>query len=264
VRADPDQFEQTVLNLAVNARDAMPEGGRLSLSIAPRSVTSSPGPLGVVPGDYVELTVSDTGSGMDAATAERCFEPLFTTKGPGKGTGLGLPAARRVVTDAGGAIGVRSAPGAGTTFQILLPACDEAPAAPPPVEPAVGPQETGTVLLVEDEAGIRAMVARVLAHDGFDVLEADSAEAALELAAAHEEGIDLLVSDVVMGAMSGGELAERLQAERPGLQVVLVSGNVPSSVLDALAPGSAAYLAKPFRPSQLIEVVRELRASRPE
>jgi len=263
VRADPDQFEQMVLNLSVNARDAMPGGGRLSIAIAHASVGAEQAEsLGLPAGDYVGIVVADTGEGMDEATLARCFEPLFTTKGPGKGTGLGLPAAKRVVTESGGAIRCHSAPGEGTTFEILLPAVDE------PVdahEEAPAPQparETGTVLLAEDEEGIRRLVARVLAHAGFDVLEADSAEAALALVRDGSVHVDLLVSDVVMGAMSGRELAEALQGDDPDLQVVLVSGNVEKSVLDELVPGSAAFLAKPFRPSALVEVVRELRSRR--
>jgi len=263
VRADPDQFEQTVLNLSVNARDAMPAGGSLSITIRPATLDAArASDLELAAGEFVEIVVADTGEGMDEATLARCFEPLFTTKGPGKGTGLGLPAAKRVVTESGGAIRVASTPGEGTRFVILLPAVD-APVEEPtdPAEPAPV-KESGTVLLAEDEEGIRRLVARVLVHAGFDVVEADSAEAALELVRGGDLVVDLLVSDVVMGAMSGRELAETLQGADPDLQVVLVSGNVEKSVLDDLRAGSAAFLAKPFRPSELVEVVRELRGRR--
>ncbi len=262
VRADQDQFEQTVMNLAMNARDAMPEGGVLRIEVSPATLDrDAASRLGVEPGDYLRITVADTGEGMDADTLARCFEPLFTTKGPSKGTGLGLPAARRVVVEAGGSIEVRSEVGHGTTFEILMPfAGTVEPTAEVATEVAAA-VEPATVLLAEDEAGIRQLVSRVLRHNGYEVLEAESGEAALELArsAGH---LDVLVSDVVMAELRGTELATILQGERPELLVVLVSGNVDATALEGLAEGSAAFLAKPFRPSELIGVLAELRRVR--
>jgi signal transduction histidine kinase/ActR/RegA family two-component response regulator len=252
VRADPDQFEQTIMNLATNARDAMPEGGTLRLSVGP-----APGVA-----DRVRIVVADTGEGMDAATLERCFEPLFTTKGPTRGTGLGLPAARRVVTDAGGTIGCESTPGAGTTFEILLPLVTGEVDRIASVDAAPRRRRDATVLLAEDEDGIRQLVARVLTRSGYTVLEAENGERALELAQDLGDGVELLVSDVVMGGVSGHELAVELQSRWPELLVVLVSGNIDESIIDDLRSGSSAFLAKPFRPSELLEVIDDLLASR--
>jgi len=256
IKADPDQFEQMVMNLATNARDAMDEGGELRITIAQASVPPEAGSDG---SDYVRIDIADTGSGMDAETLRRCFEPLFTTKGPSKGTGLGLPAARRVVVESGGSIEARSEPGRGTTFEIRFPTVGEATPAAAPQAVAAPLVESATILLAEDEEGIRELVARILRHNRFEVLEAASGEQALEVASRWPGTIDLLVSDVVMPGMSGGELAARLQAERPEVLVVLVSGNVDSTVVESVAEGTGAFLAKPFRPSELIGVIAELR-----
>jgi PAS domain S-box-containing protein len=253
VRVDPDQFEQMIMNLATNARDAMPDGGILHLSV---------GAAGPGTAEAVRIVVTDTGEGMDAATLERCFEPLFTTKGPNRGTGLGLPAARRVVTDAGGTIVCESSPGHGTTFEILLPRVAgevERVAVDPARE---RPRRGATILLAEDEDGIRELVTRVLTRSGYTVLEAENGERALDLAKDLDDGVELLVSDVVMGGVSGHELAVELQSRWPTLLVVLVSGNIDESVIDDLREGSAAFLAKPFRPSELLEVIDDLLASR--
>jgi two-component system cell cycle sensor histidine kinase/response regulator CckA len=252
VRADPDQFEQTIMNLATNARDAMPDGGVLRISVAP---------VASAPGGAVAVVVADTGEGMDAATLERCFEPLFTTKGPSRGTGLGLPAARRVVVEAGGSIRCESVPGVGTTFEIVLPA-DEGVVDEPEVVVATPTIHGGaTVLLAEDEAGIRELVERVLTRSGFVVLVAETGERALELAQSLDAPVDVLVSDVVLGGITGDEVARQLQALWSDLLVVLVSGNIDDSAIEDLRPGSAAFLAKPFRPSELLNVVEELVAS---
>jgi PAS domain S-box-containing protein len=251
VRADPDQFEQTIMNLATNARDAMPDGGTLRISI-----DQVPG--NEVGSTQVRIVVADTGQGMDEATLANCFEPLFTTKGPSRGTGLGLPAARRVVTEAGGTIRVESELGAGTIFELRFPTAGELVEVVP--AGVVAPERHGSasVLLAEDESGIRDLVGRVLAHNGFEVHTAENGEHALEVALALAEPPDVLVSDVVMGGMSGVELARELQTRWPGLLVVLMSGNVDDSVLEELAPGSSTFLAKPFRPSELLEVVNRL------
>jgi PAS domain S-box-containing protein len=259
IKADPDQFEQMVMNLATNARDAMDDGGELRITIAPTSLGAG---SSLDPGDYVRIEIADTGVGMDDETLRRCFEPLYTTKGPSKGTGLGLPAARRVVVESGGSIAVRSELGVGTTFEILFPAVGEAPSAPATSESAAPPIESATILLAEDEEGIRELLARILRHNGFEVLETDSGERALEVARAWPGSIDLLVSDVVMPGMTGGELAATLQSERPDVLVVLVSGNVDSAVVESVAEGTGAFLAKPFKPSELINVIAELRGRR--
>jgi PAS domain S-box-containing protein len=263
VRADPDQFEQMVMNLATNARDAMESGGSLRIAIAPAHLeVAGASRVDLRSGDFVHVEVTDTGAGMDEATQQQCFEPLFTTKGPSRGTGLGLPAARRVVTESGGSITCRSAVGQGTTFDIYLPAVSETASEPPQPGTATEAAETATVLLAEDEDGIRALMSRVLMHRGFDVLEAESGERALEVARAHEGPIELLVSDVVMPGMSGRELALELQGQWPGLLVILASGNLDATVLEGLAENSAIFLAKPFKPSELVSVIAELRSRR--
>ena len=263
VRGDPDQFEQMIMNLATNARDAMESGGTLRIVVAPERLDDlGARRAGIPSGEYVRIEVSDTGSGMDEDTQRKCFEPLFTTKGPSHGTGLGLPAARRVVTESGGSIICRSVLGDGTTFVIHLPAVWEY--APTTVEPPRDDEvlETATVLLAEDEDGIRTLMSRVLSHRGFEVLEAASGELALETARAFPGPIELLVSDVIMPGMSGRELALQLQSDRPELLIVLASGNLDATVLEGLAVDSAVFLAKPFKPSELISVIAELRARR--
>ena len=251
VRADPDQFEQMVMNLATNARDAMEPGGSLRIAIAPARLGGAVAShVGLPSGEYVHVEVADTGSGMDEATQRQCFEPLFTTKGPSRGTGLGLPAARRVVTESGGMITCRSVVGQGTTFDIYLPAVWETTSVASETEVSAEVVETATVLLAEDEDGIRSLISRVLVHRG------------LEIARAHDGPIELLVSDVVMPGMSGRELALELQAQRPDLLVILASGNLDASVLEGLAGGSAVFLAKPFKPSELVGVIAELRSRR--
>jgi two-component system, cell cycle sensor histidine kinase and response regulator CckA len=260
IRADPDQFEQMIMNLATNARDAMGDGGELRVGIGPHVLDRDRArALGLDPGDYVRIELADTGSGMDEETLRRCFEPLFTTKGPSKGTGLGLPAARRVVVESGGSIEATSTPGVGTTFEILFPEMGEVAASDPSSAPPPPHVESATILLAEDDEGIRELLAKILRHNGFEVLETESGERALEVARAWQGTIDLLVSDVVMTGMTGGELAAELQAERPEVLVVLVSGNVDATVVDVVAEGSGAFLAKPFKPSELIGVIAELR-----
>ena len=263
IRADPDQFEQMVMNLATNARDAMAEGGSLRIAIAPVVIDAdAAASAGLPPGDYVRVVVTDTGSGMDEETVRRCFEPLFTTKGPAKGTGLGLPAARRVVQESGGTIQVHSVLGEGTTFEILFPTVDEEPLADVHAEPPAREAPGTTVLLAEDDDGIRELIGRILRHNGFVVYEAESAERAVEIAKDAPRSIELLVSDVVLGGMTGGELAAILQESDPELLVVLVSGNVDAAVLEDVREGTGTFLPKPFKPSELIGVIDELRSRR--
>jgi two-component system, cell cycle sensor histidine kinase and response regulator CckA len=265
IRADPDQFEQMIMNLATNARDAMGDGGELRIEIEPQLLLSDrAASLGLDAGDYVRIELADTGAGMDEETLRRCFEPLFTTKGPSKGTGLGLPAARRVVIESGGSITATSTPGVGTTFEILFPMVGDVAVVDAGSTAPIAQVESATILLAEDDEGIRELLGKILRHNGFEVLETESAERALEVARSWTGVIDLLVSDVVMTGMTGGELAAQLQSERPEVLVVLVSGNVDATVVDAVAEGTGAFLAKPFKPSELIGVIAELRGRRDE
>ncbi len=261
VTIDADLFEQMILNLSINARDAMTDGGTLRLSTTVEELTANDERLAhLAPGTYVALRIVDTGTGMDEATLERCFEPLFTTKGPFKGTGLGLASARRLVEGSAGAITCESTLGEGTTFTIYLPALVAATdeAAPAPTPRIARERMSGTILLCEDDAGLRRLAVQVLSRNGFEVLEAESAEAALAARDAHEEPVDMLVSDVVLPEMSGPELANRLQQIQPNLLVVLMSGTAQPSVIDELREGSATFLAKPFKPSELVDEVAAL------
>jgi nitrogen-specific signal transduction histidine kinase/ActR/RegA family two-component response regulator len=263
VRVDADQFEQMILNLALNARDAMSQGGRLSVSVMPVSVDGDQTlSLNVPAGPYVLIEVADTGMGMDEETRQRCFEPLFTTKGPFKGTGLGLASARRLVEESGGSIQVQSVIGEGTTFEIYLPAIEESAGSRSTTPSAATPRGSATILLAEDDEGLRRLMTQVLERNGYLVLESFSGENALTLAESFEGPIDLLLSDVVMGELSGMELAQTLQTANPGLRVVLMSGTADETVLESLVPGSSAFLAKPFRPSELIDQIHELLARR--
>jgi PAS domain S-box-containing protein len=261
VRVDADQFEQMILNLALNARDAMPSGGQLSISVEARAIGSDEAlTLNVTADDYVLISVTDTGVGMDEETRRRCFEPLFTTKGPFKGTGLGLAAARRLVEESGGSIQCRSQVGRGTTFEIYLPALNERADEQPPIVSASNLHGPATILLAEDDEGLRRLIVQALERNGYLVLEANSGERALELARDFEGPIDLLLSDVVMGLISGHDLALALQASNPELAVILMSGTADAGVLDGLISGTGSFLAKPFRPSALIDEIHALLA----
>lgn len=264
VRADADQFEQMIINLSINARDAMLEGGELSIAIASTSLDVAPATrLEVAPGDYVALTVTDTGIGMDEETRLRCFDPLFTTKGLFKGTGMGLTAARRMTEESGGSITCRSTVGEGTTFEVLLPSVDEAPVETFVMTELDRPHGSANVLVVDDDDELRRFMCRILERNGYRVREANSAEAALSMVDDAEGSIDLLVSDFVMGEMTGRDLAHSLQAKRPAIPVLLVSGTASRSIIAGLADGSAEFLAKPFKPSELVDKVHDLLARRP-
>jgi CheY-like chemotaxis protein len=259
VRVDADQFEQMVLNLALNARDAMPDGGELSISVASHAIDGEEAHiLNVTSGDYVHISVTDTGMGMDEATRERCFEPLFTTKGPFEGTGLGLAAARRLIEDSAGSIECRSEIGRGTTFDIYLPVVDEQSTTETTLGHAPPAHRPATILLAEDDDGLRRLIVQTLERNGYLVLEANSGELALELARDFEGTIDILLSDVVMALISGNDLALALQAANPQLGVVLMSGTADEAILDGLLPNTSAFLAKPFRPSTLVDQVQSL------
>ncbi len=263
IRVDPAQFEQMMLNLAINARDAMPQGGELRVGVDAIAVDVTRGAeLNVEPGPYVLITVADTGVGMDEETRRHCFDTFFTTKGPFKGTGLGLAAARRLVEASGGAIVCRSQLGAGTTFEILFPATREAVIEELSSPSAGRPRGSATVLVAEDDGGLRRLMTQVLARNGYHVVVAETGERALEVARGYEGPIDLLVSDVVMPGLSGPEVAASLQSENPDLRVLLTSGTSDASVLRGLVPGTGGFLAKPFRPSGLIDAVHSLLSRR--
>ncbi len=261
VKADPAQIQQVVLNLAVNARDAMPRGGKLTLETAnveldERYAASHPG---VAPGHYALLAVSDSGTGMSREATAHLFEPFFTTKPAGAGTGLGLATVYGIVKQAGGHISVYSEPGHGTSFKIYLPPTDGAPV-PAGVGPAPRPRPgTETVLLVEDASAVRDIAARALAGAGYRVLEAANGQAALQAAARTEGPVHLLLTDVVMPDMSGRQLAEALQQVRPGMRVLYVSGYTEDTILHhgVLEPG-VRFLAKPFTPTALQAKVRQV------
>ncbi len=259
VLVDAGQFEQMVLNLAINARDAMPDGGELKISARAIDIGAErASTLHLEEGPYVEIHVADSGVGMDAETVARCFDTFFTTKGPFKGTGMGLAAARRLVEESRGAITVRSEYGAGTDFEILLPLADTAVRRSEEPRPVPIERGSATVLVAEDDDALRRMMAQILRRHGYEVETAVSGEAALDKVRSLDEHLDLLVSDVVMGALSGPELASELQLERPALRVLLISGTADESVTTHLAQGSAQFLAKPFRPTQFIDAVRAL------
>jgi CheY-like chemotaxis protein len=239
VRADPAQVEQVLVNLAVNARDAMPQGGRLTLETA--NVEGDPS------GPQVRLTVRDTGQGIAEAVRPHLFEPFFTTKGVGQGSGLGLAAVHGIVGQSGGRVEVHSEVDRGTAFVIHLPAVG----GPPPRPASPGGE---TVLLVETEDGVRALTRLVLQTSGYHVLEARDGDEALALAAGHAAPVPLLVTGVVMPCMSGTQLAERLRPLRPEMRVLYLSG-YPDA---ALGRHGAAVLETPFSPAALVRKVREL------
>jgi two-component system cell cycle sensor histidine kinase/response regulator CckA len=261
VKADPAQVEQVIVNLAVNARDAMPDGGQLLIETANSELGSTyTAEHSVVnPGGYVQLTVTDTGLGMDEATKARLFEPFFTTKGPGKGTGLGLSTVYGIVKQSGGFIWVYSEPGKGTAFKIYFPrveeVVEEVVAAAPVPDRARGAE---TVLLVEDEPALRAVARRALERRGYTVLEADDGQAAISIAAKRTE-LDLVVTDVVMPGMNGAVLATRFAETHPGVPFLFMSGYTDEAIVrhGVLNPG-VAFLQKPFSPDALVRKVREV------
>jgi len=264
VRVDPSQMQQVLMNLAVNARDAMPAGGRIRVAIREVLVsdTAAVSHANLPPGPYVTLAVSDAGTGMSAETAAHIFEPFFTTKEQGKGTGLGLSTVYGIVEQSRGHIEVASELGRGTTFTIFLPREEEAVAGAP-VDTGRRLRTTArTVLVVDDEPEVLELASEILRRVGYTVLEATDGATALEVAGRHEGPIHLLVADMVMPGMSGRDLAERLRALRASLRVLFISGYVQdASARAALASERSAFVAKPFTPELLTDRVRELLAT---
>ncbi len=250
VKADPGQIEQVLLNLVVNARDAMPNGGRLTIETTNVELDSiyAAAHTSVEPGLYVMLTVTDTGCGMDAATQARIFEPFFTTKGPGKGTGLGLATVYGVVKQSGGYIYVYSEINRGTTFKIYLPqvTADIEKLAPDTSKRRVT-RGSETILFVEDEQSVRELVRDYLVGAGYCILEASDGVQALKVASAHPGPIHMLITDVVMPHLSGPELATKLATARPDVKILFISGYTDDTVFrHGVLEGGVAFLQKPF------------------
>ena len=260
VKADAAQLEQVVVNLAANARDAMPRGGRLTIATSNRTVSGEARASGepLAAGRYVVLAVTDTGTGMDERTSARIFGPFFTSKEVGKGTGLGLATVYGTVKQLGGHISVESAPGRGSQFSIYLPETDEKPrAVVNVVEPDSAPTGTETILLVEDEEMVREFVATVLRSAGYGVVEASAAKPALEATERLDTAVDLLVTDVIMPGMSGGELADALKARHAGLPVLFISGyGVANAAEHGVNIQDDVLLEKPLGPGALLRTVR--------
>ena len=262
VKADPGQIEQVILNLAINARDAMPSGGQLTIETANTELDEDYAAqhTEVAPGPHVMLAVSDTGIGMDAATQARLFEPFFTTKEPGKGTGLGLATVYGIVKQSGGHVVFYSELGHGSSFKVYLPRVEGAGEAGERTSVA-GPPVRGSeaVLVVEDEPELRTLAREILGAWGYTVLDSGDPAEALRLAARHEGSIHLLVTDVVMPGMSGREVADRLLHTRPDVKVLFMSGYTDSAIVHhgVLDPGTP-FLHKPFTPDALARKVRDV------
>jgi two-component system, cell cycle sensor histidine kinase and response regulator CckA len=263
---DPAQMEQVIVNLAVNARDAMPRGGKLTIELQQVVLDAAyrKGHAEVVPGSYVLLAVSDTGTGMDEATQARIFEPFFTTKEVGKGTGLGLSTVFGIVRQSGGHIWVYSEPGRGTTFKVYLPSAAQQPKAVTPAAEAVADlRGSEVVLLVEDEDQVRKLAQAILTRAGYQVIEAPNGGEALRIGVPVPR-IDLLLTDMVMPRLSGVSLAAQLCVLRPGLRVVFMSGYTDTSVGEQGLPPGAAFIQKPFTPDTLLRKVRQALAEAPK
>ena len=261
VMADPSQLGQVLMNLAINARDAMPDGGQIVIETGQREIDRAEASASALhPGRYALLSVTDAGAGMSPDVQERIFEPFFTTKGAGSGTGLGLSTAYGIVHQSGGWIDVRSSPGAGSRFEVWLPLTDAVAvdAVPPPPAADSGRGEE-TLLIVEDQGDVRRLALSILRANGYRLLEAENAEQALQLSAGYAGGIELLITDVIMPGLNGRQLADRLAKERPGLKVLYTSGYAADVIAlqGSLEPGMA-YLPKPFGAAQLAAKVREV------
>jgi CheY-like chemotaxis protein len=259
VYADQHQMEQVVMNLVVNARDAMPDGGELTIRTSRVDWDEQAAALhpGAVMGRYAVLAVSDTGTGMDAATRQRVFEPFFTTKDVGQGTGLGLSIVHGIIEQSGGFVEIESEPGSGTVFTMYLPSAQigaEQPDSTMTVQAETGKE---TVLIVEDEADVRRYVAEVLTGSGYQVIQAEGAGQALLVSEKANKPIDLLLTDVVMPLLNGKELAARLRPLQPNLRVLYMSGYADDAItLEEIQKQGAHFIQKPFGPNQLATAVR--------
>jgi PAS domain S-box-containing protein len=262
-RADPAQLEQVVMNLVVNAREAMPDGGTVWIETSRRTFDRDDDlPPELAAGEYVILTVKDTGVGMSETVAAQAFEPFFTTRPPGQGTGLGLSTVYGIVKQSGGHVWLHSAPGSGTEITILLPRVDDvADALPvhqtPPARSDHGGSET--ILLVEDEPSVRELARRILHSRGYNVLVAMDGPSAIEMVEHGQQHVDLLLTDVIMPGLNGQDVAERVRALRPDIRVLFMSGYNEEAVLrDGVLAAGAAFLEKPFSPSELLNRVRRI------
>jgi len=263
VKADPCQVEQIIVNLVVNARDAMPRGGRVTIETANFTIDDQTAlkHVSVKAGEYVMLAVSDTGSGMDQETQARIFEPFFTTKEVGKGTGLGLSTVYGIVKQSGGNIWVYSEPGMGTVFKVYLPRIDDAAASTiaRQEQEAIAPRGTETILLVEDEDVVRGLTRNILMQAGYNVLDARSGDEAIRLCHAHAGPIDLLLTDVVMPEVSGKEVADRLLELRPSICVLFMSGYTDEAIVQhGVLDANVKFIQKPFTWVALTRKVRDV------
>jgi PAS domain S-box-containing protein len=262
ITADPGQLQQILLNLALNARDAMPSGGVITLQTANQTIRGDTGvnSTQIPSGEYVVLQVGDTGTGMDVATQSRIFEPFFTTKGQGKGTGLGLSTVYGIVKQSGASISVLSAPGEGTRFTVYFPRNDGFALAQSPEKDADSPLSgTETILLVEDDRSVRNLVERVLNSRGYKVLSAEHGVDALELASARDGTIDLVLTDIVMPTMSGREMVDALRMRRPGVRVIYMSGYTDDEIVRrGLHDPTMSFIQKPFTAEHLAMLVRKM------
>ena len=261
VKIDPGQLEQIIVNLAVNARDAMPAGGKITIEteIVNLDDAYAKAHWPATPGRFAMLAVSDTGAGMDAETQARIFEPFFTAKEMGSGTGLGLATVYGIVKQSGGFIWVYSEPGQGATFKVYLPIVNEAPSEADRVAPSQIPRGTETILLLEDSPAVRASVRESLKRYGYTVLEAANENVAIDIATKHRGPIDLLLTDMVMPAMSGRLVAEQLTPLRPQIRVLYMSGYAADAVVrQGVLRHGVAYLQKPFSPDTLARSVRNV------
>jgi len=263
INADPGQLEQVLINLAVNARDAMPGGGALTITTDNAVLSDEHGErhLGAAPGKYVMLAVTDTGSGMTREVQQRLFEPFYTTKGPGKGTGLGLATVHGIVKQSGGDVYVYSELGHGTTFKVYFPRLTKAAEVVMTTAEhrTVAPRGSETILLAEDDESLRALGARVLGALGYEVLVARTGAEALKIVAQHKGPIDLIATDVVMPEMNGSQLVEKVLEARPTIRVLFMSGYTDDEVMRrGVIDGQTAFLQKPFTPDLLAHKVREV------
>jgi CheY-like chemotaxis protein len=260
VRVDANQIEQVMLNLVVNSRDAMPRGGALTIETQQYYLDSeTAGLYGCRPGNYYQVSVSDTGTGIDKETLAKIFEPFFTTKDEGRGTGLGLSTVYGIVSQIGGAIRAYSEPGVGTTMRVLLPAAEEKAASNPAATENAAQRGTETVLLVEDDETVLTLCSTVLQTHGYKVLEADGARDAIEIARTYREPIHLLVSDVVMPATNGPALAVEIRDARPGIRTLFMSGYTEETMEHhGFSSQNAGFIQKPFSASALARKVRQI------